>query len=160
MNRFFVRYSPKLKALARQLRNNSTLAEVLLWNELKRGHMKGYDFHRQKPIDNYIVDFFCPKLMLAVEIDGDSHLGRVAEDSIRQQSLEQLGIRFLRFDDFEVKANMRGVLKTITEWIENYEADIRKKDENIPLSRGESKVDDSSTTRWVDSPRPFGSVDP
>lgn len=122
MKQSFVLYNPNLKALARELRNNSTLAEVLLWNELKRKQMKGYDFHRQKPIDNYIVDFFCPRLMLAVEIDGDSHFARGTEDAERQQRLERLGIRFVRFDDFEVKANMRGVLKTIAQWIEKHEA--------------------------------------
>ncbi len=52
-------YNPKLTALARELRNNSTLSEILLWDELKTGRMLGFDFHRQKPIDNFIVDFFC-----------------------------------------------------------------------------------------------------
>jgi len=66
-------YNPKLKERARQLRNNSTLSAILLWNELKNGKMKGKDFHRQKPILNYIVDFFCPELALAIEIDGNRH---------------------------------------------------------------------------------------
>ncbi len=121
LTRSFVHYNPGLKSLARKLRNNSTLAEVLLWNELKRKQMKGYDFHRQKPIQQYIVDFFCPRLMLAIEIDGSSHFGRHAQDRRRQSKLEQKGVRFLRFDDFEVKANMRGVLKTIENWIETHE---------------------------------------
>ena len=56
--RQIIPYNPKLKEIARQLRNNSTLSEVLLWLELKGKKMRGYDFHRQKPIDNYIVDFF------------------------------------------------------------------------------------------------------
>ncbi|MBT6416907.1 MAG: DUF559 domain-containing protein, partial [Candidatus Marinimicrobia bacterium] len=55
-------YNPKLKQLARNLRNNSTLAEVLLWNELKQKRMRGYQFYRQKPILDYIVDFYCSKL--------------------------------------------------------------------------------------------------
>jgi very-short-patch-repair endonuclease len=66
-------YNPKLKQLARNLRNNSTFSEVLLWNELKGRKMKGYQFLRQKPIGNFIVDFFCSKLNLIIEIDGDSH---------------------------------------------------------------------------------------
>ncbi len=65
-----IRYNPKLKALARELRKNSTLSEVLLWNHLKGGQMKGYQFMRQKPIDDYIVDFYCSKLTLIIEIDG------------------------------------------------------------------------------------------
>jgi len=59
--------------LARQLRNNSTKSEIRLWQKLKRNQMHGYDFHRQKPSDEYIVDFFCNKLQLAIECDGYSH---------------------------------------------------------------------------------------
>ena len=66
-------YNPKLKQLARNLRNNSTLSEVLLWNELKGKLFEGYQFMRQKPIGEFIVDFYCPKLKLVIEIDGESH---------------------------------------------------------------------------------------
>ena len=52
-------YDPKLKKLARELRNNSTLAEIMLWNEIKGRRLRGYQFMRQKPIEKYIVDFFC-----------------------------------------------------------------------------------------------------
>ena len=55
------------------LRKNSTLSEVLLWNELKGKKLMGIDFHRQKPIGNYIVDFFSPELRLVIEIDGITH---------------------------------------------------------------------------------------
>ena len=65
-------YNPKLKELARQLRNDSTLSEILLWNELKGKQVEGYDFQRQKPILNYILDFFCHELELAIEIDGEA----------------------------------------------------------------------------------------
>ena len=116
-------YNPKLKFLARKLRQNMTFSEILLWQELKGKQMKGYDFDRQKPIDNYIVDFYCKDLMLAIEIDGDSHThGEIAEnDIIRQERLESLGIKFLRFDDMDVKKNMGYVLDTILVWIEEYE---------------------------------------
>jgi very-short-patch-repair endonuclease len=66
-------YDQNLKQRAREPRKNSTLAEVLLWNQLKRRKMLGYSFLRQRPILNYIVDFYCPKLKLVIEIDGDSH---------------------------------------------------------------------------------------
>ena len=68
-------YNPKLKKLARNLRNNMTLPEVILWNQLK-GRKLGFDFHRQKPIDNYIVDFFCSKLKLIIEVDGNIHIDK------------------------------------------------------------------------------------
>lgn len=110
-------YNPKLKMLARELRNNSTLSEVLLWRHLNKKQMRGYDFDRQKPIDNFIVDFYCNELMLAIEIDGVSHENRHEEDDIRQSRLESLGIRFLRFYDSDVKGNMQGVVTVIEEWI-------------------------------------------
>lgn len=68
-----VNYNPKLKELARKLRNSSTKSEIKLWQYLKGKQMMGYDFHRQKPIDNFIVDFFCNKLKLVIELDGYTH---------------------------------------------------------------------------------------
>ena len=69
-------YNPALKDKARELRNNSTKTEILLWTFLKGRQLRGFDFHRQRPIDEYIVDFFCSELMLAIEIDGVSHIGQ------------------------------------------------------------------------------------
>ncbi len=120
MRRKIIPYNPKLKQLARNLRNNSTLSEMLLWEYLKGKQMRGFDFHRQKPIDNYIVDFFCSELMLAIEIDGDSHDWKAEEDEKRQKRLESLGVRFLRFQDIDVKQNMDGILKVIEDWIEKH----------------------------------------
>ena len=115
-------YNPALKERARELRNNSTLSEVLLWNELKNGKMKGKDFHRQKPIMDYIVDFFCPELGMAIEIDGGSHDNENAcrNDRERQKKIEELEIQFLRFNDVDVKRNMTGVLKVIEQWIDEH----------------------------------------
>ena len=96
-----------------------TLSEVLLWQELKGKQMLGYDFDRQKPIDNYIVDFYCKNLRLAIEIDGQSHEHEevAVYDKKRQKRLEDLGVRFLRFDDLEVKKEMKYVLNRIYDWI-------------------------------------------
>jgi very-short-patch-repair endonuclease len=110
-------YDPALKLLAREHRNRSTLAEVLLWKHLKGHQRLGYDFHRQRPVLRYIIDFFAPKLMLATEIDGDTHRPKAAEDRERQSKLESLGIRFLRFGDLEVKQNTLGVVQAIDAWI-------------------------------------------
>ena len=111
-------YNPKLKPLARKLRNNSTKSEVLLWNYLKGKQLKGLDFHRQKPIGNYIVDFFCNELMLAIEIDGESHYGNEKKDEERQREIEKFGIEFLRFDESEIYYNLANVIKTIEVWVE------------------------------------------
>ena len=117
--RTIIPYSPKLKELARKLRKSSTLSEILLWQHLKGKQMLGYDFHRQKPIDDYIVDFFCNELMLAIEIDGVSHDFEevYVNDMAREQRLESLGVHFLRVDDREVKKDINNVLQAIENWI-------------------------------------------
>ena len=81
--------------------------------------MLGYDFHRQKPLDQFIVDFYCNELNLAIEIDGGSHESNKAQekDVARQKRLESLGVKFLRFKESDLRKNMRAVLKTIGEWI-------------------------------------------
>ena len=127
-----ISYNPNLKELARQLRKNSTLSEVLLWQYLKGKQMFGYDFDRQKPVDNYIVDFFCNELMLAIEIDGDTHNYKIERDIKRQKRLEASGIRFLRFTDKDVKENIEGVVMMIGEWIRR-----NGKPTPAPLPRGE-----------------------
>ncbi len=114
-----IKYNPKLKERARELRNNSTLSEVLFWKEIKNQKL-GFDFHRQKPIDNYIVDFFCPRLMLAIEIDGASHNFKVKYDEERQNKLSSLGIHFIRFRDEDVKRNLQGCIDFLKEWIEKH----------------------------------------
>ncbi len=96
-----------------------TLSEVLLWNTLKQKKMLGMDFDRQRPILNYIVDFYCKDLMLAIEVDGSSHDNKWEKDQFRQQELEQAGVRFLRFTDYEVKKDIQGVLRVIEDWVED-----------------------------------------
>lgn len=96
-------YDKKLKALSRELRKKGTLSEVLLWNVLKGRKIKGYQFMRQKPIGGYIVDFFCSKLKLVIEVDGISNNDKGEEDKIRQQKLELLGLSVLRFYEWDVK---------------------------------------------------------
>ncbi len=95
-----------------------------------------YDFHRQKPIDRFIVDFYCPKMRLAIEIDGDSHFMKEERDAERQQRLEELGVHLLRFDDLDVKFQMDRVLKTIQEWIEQHQVEAEPISKHSPLERG------------------------
>src|SRR5262245_29823114 len=128
--RKIIPYIAKLKTLARELCNRSTLAEVLLWNRIKNRAMLGYDFHRQRPIGEYIIDFYCPELMLAIEIDGNSHSLKGQKDVDRQCRLESLGVRFIRFDDRMVKKEMPRVLSSIEGWIreqvKNRQSDMRR----------------------------------
>jgi len=110
-------YNPKLKSLARDLRKKSTLSEILLWSYLKNKKILGYSFHRQKIIDNYIVDFYCPALYLVIEIDGFTHGDKIEQDEQRQKRLEKLGCTVLRFSDSQVKHNIDSVLRTIHGYI-------------------------------------------
>jgi very-short-patch-repair endonuclease len=129
-------YNPILKERAKKLRKNMTLSEVLLWKHLKRKQIHGFDFDRQRPIDQFVVDFYCKDLMLAIEIDGSSHDGEKAQakDKVRQKRLESFGVRFLRFGDIEVKRNIDGVVKTIAGWVLQHKDDLvgRYGDEDLP----------------------------
>ncbi len=117
-----IHYNPKLKQLARKLRNESTLSEILLWKEIQNRKMLGYRFLRQKPIGNYIVDFYCSELKLVIEIDGDSHSEETYEkDMKRQEWLESIGLTVIRFCDLDVKKDMNNVIMSIEGWICSYE---------------------------------------
>ena len=118
MDERWVRYNPRLKQIARKLRKDMTLSEILLWQHIKGKQLLGYDFHRQKPIDEYVADFYCPRLKLVIEIDGDSHDGKEDADRKRQEKLESLGLTVLRFWDWDVKDNVDGIVEHLREWIE------------------------------------------
>jgi very-short-patch-repair endonuclease len=111
-------YNRKLKHLARQLRKNSTLSEVLLWEQIK-GKALGVEFHRQLPILNYIVDFYCHEIMMIIEIDGISHDNpeKFQDDQNRQSRIEALGVTFARIDDADVKQNMQHVLTYLEDFV-------------------------------------------
>ncbi|NQX99399.1 MAG: DUF559 domain-containing protein, partial [Flavobacteriales bacterium] len=88
--------------------------EIVLWQEIRKKNL-GVQFHRQVPIDNYIVDFYCHELKLAIEVDGSSHNNDEIYDNdiIRQTKLEDLGVSFIRFDNLEVKNDIYNVLKEL-----------------------------------------------
>ena len=121
--RKIIPYNPKLTALARKLRNESTETEIYLWLKLKGKQMYGYDFHRQKPIDNYTFDFFCYDLLLGIEVDGYSHeiLEVYNKDRIKEKRMNELGITILRFSDFEVLKDMENVIRAIEFFILEFE---------------------------------------
>lgn len=96
-----------------------TLGEILLWQQLSKGQ-RGVDFHRQKPVDRFILDFFAPRLALAIEIDGSTHDFKIGEDQERQARLESLSIHFLRFTEREVRDNLEGVVAAIDQWIREH----------------------------------------
>ncbi len=103
------------KERRQSLRNSLPSAELILWSRLKNRQICAQKFRRQFSFGPYVVDFYCPALKLAIEIDGDSHFqpGEQEKDRTRQQFIESTGVQFLRFRNIEVRQNLRGVLETI-----------------------------------------------
>jgi len=117
MTIIFNRTSERVKRKA--LRKAMPKAEVILWVYLKNRQLHGYKFRRQYSVGPYIIDFYCPKLKLAIEIDGPTHFTKQAEryDLQRQKYIESFGIHFLRVTNLDVYENIDGVIERITEYL-------------------------------------------
>ena len=113
MTEIFNKNSEKLKR--KKLRNNLSEAERIIWYRLKNKQIHGYKFRRQYGVGKYVVDFYCPKAQLVIEIDGDSHYNESAAkyDIKRQEYLESLGLRVIRFTNMEVYKSLEGVIEII-----------------------------------------------
>ncbi len=120
---YYIPYNTKLRNFSRNLRNHSTKGEILLWMQLRAGKMCGYQFNRQKPLGNFIVDFYCGALNLVIEVDGKYHLApaQVVKDRWRQGILESYHLNFLRFPEMAVRNRMDSVLQEIHLYIRHYE---------------------------------------
>jgi len=110
-------YNTKFKKYSQELRKNMTDAERLLWSKLRRKQLKSLQIYRQRIIGNYIVDFYCPKANLIIEIDGGQHYSveGIREDKIRDDYMRNKGFKVLRFSDKEVFENLNGVIEKIYE---------------------------------------------
>jgi len=118
-------YNKDLKTFARKLRNDSTLGEVILWNSLlKQKQCMGYQFVRQFPIGNYILDFACRKLKLAIEIDGYSHNFTYQKDVEKDEYLKSIGYDVLRFSEKEIKYDINNVIRSLEVTIKGIEGGI------------------------------------
>lgn len=113
MTKLFNKTSEKLKR--RELRNNMTKAEAIVWQKLRCKQIENCKFRNQYSVDRFVLDFYSPEIKLAIEIDGESHFQeRVAQyDEERQVFIELAGIQFLRFTNQDVYENLNGVLETI-----------------------------------------------
>ncbi len=106
----YIPYNAKLLQAARENRSSQTPAEQRIWQELLRQRQSsGYKFLRQKPIDNFIVDFYCSELQLVIEIDGDIHAVSVEYDEARTRALEKYGLHVVRYTNHDVFHNLGGV---------------------------------------------------
>ncbi len=101
----------------KELRNNSTYAEVFFWQQVKGRQLEGRKFRRQTSIGNYIVDFYCPEEKLVVELDGDVHYDEKAikYDEKRTEFLESVGLKVIRFENQDVLKNTEYMLSKIKE---------------------------------------------
>lgn len=108
-------YNKNLKQASRDLCNNLTDAEKLLWSRLRNKQILGLQFYRQKPILNYIVDFYCPAANLVIECDGSQHLTNegLEADRVRDEALAHLSLRVLRFDNGQVMGQLDDVVEVI-----------------------------------------------
>src|SRR5579872_3029067 len=97
-------YKQKNKIYSRQLRSNQTDAEQLLWSRIRRKQIKNIQFYRQKPIENFIVDFYAPSAKLVIEIDGGQHFDEayIEQDKRRDSYLNRLNLKVLRFDNLQI----------------------------------------------------------
>lgn len=99
--------------------------------------MKGFQFNRQKPLKNFVVDFYCKQLNLVIEIDGSSHEGKEQYDADRELELQKLELIILHFTDQEVKTNIRGVLMQIEQWVDEHANPPSHLTASHPLKKGE-----------------------
>jgi len=122
-------YNKSLKKISRALRSNMTEAEQSLWWRLRNKQLADVQFYRQKPLLTFIVDFYCPRAKLVVELDGAQHLeaAHQQKDVARDEALGKMGIKVLRFDDRQVLTETDAVVAFIYD-----EVVARLKSSNLP----------------------------
>lgn len=137
----FISYNDKLNLRGKELRNNMTVAEKKLWYEYFRGHK--YRFVRQKVIGNYIIDFYCQKLKLGIEVDGETHVGDKNEeyDRKRTEELVRVGIKILRFWNYDIldSGSLGEVESAIEKEISERRFSGQTKPPSSPLFKGDKK---------------------
>ncbi|MFI0399583.1 MAG: endonuclease domain-containing protein [Thiolinea sp.] len=132
-SRCYQPYHDHLVALARVNRKNPTPAEHKMWSEiLRHRQLAGFKFLRQKPIDGYIVDFYCAALALVIEIDGDSHADKAEYDAVRTRILNAYDLQVIRYTNDEVLLNPHGVFLHLMEH-------ILARQQTLPLSSSPDK---------------------
>ena len=112
-------YDKDLRTASQTLRKGATDAERYLWSRLRGKQLKGRQFYRQKVLGRYIVDFYCPKAQLVIELDGGQHYEEAGRerDHIRDEDLKEIGLTVLRFSDREVFENTDAVVQKIWSYL-------------------------------------------
>ncbi len=130
------------KKMRQALRRSLPPSEVILWSKLRSKQICDQKFRRQFSVGPYMIDFYCPALKLAIEVDGDSHFrnGEQGKDKVRQAYVESVGIHFLRFRNNEVRENIAGVLESIYRKVvelETGDGTPCHKRRGVPLAKGD-----------------------
>ncbi len=132
--------TPAMTERARRLRCNMTDAEVRLWLALRRGQHSGLQFRRQHPVGRYTLDFFCPSLRLAIELDGGQHAAQQRHaDERRTRFLLEKNIVVVRYWNNEVLSNLQGLLQDLLSRAEQ-RAQALTPSPALPLSGGGSRT--------------------
>lgn len=120
MNKSQIHNRKHLETFRKDLRNNGTSAEAFLWKHLSKSQLEGRKFRRQHSIGNYIVDFYCPKEKLIIELDGEVHNNSKSQkyDQKRTKYLRKLGFTVIRFENKMVFDHLPSVLKDIKDHFE------------------------------------------
>jgi very-short-patch-repair endonuclease len=113
---------------AKTLRRRMTPEERTLWHRLRTNKLAGLHFRRQHVVEGYIVDFYCPRARLVIEVDGSAHAIRRAEDEVRDEILDARGLKVLRVTNVDVQTNIDGVLRTVSELAASRISDRRSDD--------------------------------
>jgi len=147
----YIPYNPALKNMARENRKNPTTAEKKMWKFLQKKEFAGLKFTRQKPLDNFIADFYCAELMLVIEIDGKYHDNRKEQDKIRSEILQKkYGIKVIRYTNDQILNNPKEVLKDLYKKIKFYiSLNENKSDENDPPDKGDKRGFKDSGIQWI-----------
>lgn len=119
-----ITYRKSLKPLSRTLRATMTVQELLLWSYLRKKQIRNIQFFRQRPIGNFIVDFYAPSVKLVIEVDGSQHSepDNLEKDRVRDAHLRNMGLHVMRFENMHVERTLDLVLIEI----ENYVRDFQK----------------------------------
>ena len=121
-----INYYKELKELSRRNRNKPTESEEIIWKEVLMKKKTGFRFLRQKPINRFILDFYCSELNLAIEIDGSSHDAKKGIDRERDMFMQQIGIKTIRFSNNEVINEINKVKKTLEKCISDLQVSLVK----------------------------------
>ena len=126
-------YDKDLTVLAQNNRRISTKAEAVLWdNLLRKRQISGHKFLRQKPIANFILDFYCAKLLLGIEVDGDSHRDNKNYDEARSKALSLMDIMIIRYPNEDVLYNLEKVHDDLLERVKSREYEIQLSKQTLP----------------------------